>query len=279
MNEVIAKFAKDAILRRIGVTVRAGLTDENPPSLAIVPSDGHPNESFTVIFTPGWRSAEASFVPGKFAAPLLAQMGEASEEAKSAVAAFAAALDSRKTRVTLRVNGMDVSPLDLTGWPKNWTRMELQARCAPQVINPDDFAQMREIVSDLVIPVFGMAAALIGVEEATATVAGEAEGTPYQTLVTRYERKKVNREACIQLKGLACHACGFDFAAFYGDVGCGYVEIHHTTPVSELGPNYVIDVAKDLVPLCANCHAMVHRQNPPMPIEELKELIIQRRGA
>jgi len=136
---------------------------------------------------------------------------------------------------------------------------------------------MRGLIVELLVPVFGMVVALIGVEETDTNLEGEAEGTPIQSIVTRYERKKVNREACIQLNGLRCAACGFDFGAFYGQLGAGYVEVHHITPISELGPSYRINISTDLVPLCANCHAMVHRKNPPVSISKLIELISGRR--
>ncbi len=277
MNEAIVSFVVEAIHQRIGVPVQAQINPGPPPMLDISPSDAHPNDAFSIRFSPGWRAAEAEFVPGRFAAPLIAQMGTAQADSRSALAAFATALGIRKTRLTFRVNGRDVSPFQTEDWPDTWNRVELHARSAPQVIEQDDLAQMRQLIGELVVPVFGMVAALIGVEEPDVPVEGATEGTPYQSLVTRYERKKVNREACIQLKGLFCAACGFDFSAFYGPLGAGYVEVHHTTPVSQLGPEYRINVATDLEPLCANCHAIVHRQDPPIPVHQIAELVAGRR--
>ena len=137
---------------------------------------------------------------------------------------------------------------------------------------------MQQLITDLVIPIFGMAVSLIGVEETKGSTEGEPEGNAIQTPATRYERKRVNREACIQLKGTRCMTCGFDFGTFYGPIGAGYIEIHHITPVSQIGSDYQIDIARDLVPLCANCHAMVHKENPPVPILRLSKLIQDRKG-
>ncbi len=277
MNDAIVSFVVEAIHHRIGVPVQAQMNAGPPPTLDISPSDAHPNDAFSVRFSPGWRAAKAEFMPGRFAAPLIAQMGTAPPDSRSVLVAFATALENRKTRLTFRVNGCDVSPFQTEDWPDIWNRFELQARSTPQVIEQDDLAQMRQLIGELVVPVFGMVAALIGVEEPDVPVEEATEGTPYQTLVTRFERKKVNREACIQLKGLFCAACGFDFTAFHGPLGSGYVEVHHTTPVSQLGPEYRINVAADLEPLCANCHAMVHRQNPPLPVHQLADLVAGRR--
>ena len=60
---------------------------------------------------------------------------------------------------------------------------------------------------------------------------------------------------------LRCEACGFDFAAVYGARGEGFIECHHTKPVSELKPGEKTKLA-DLVLLCANCHRMVHVARP-----------------
>jgi 5-methylcytosine-specific restriction protein A len=277
MNETLADFAVDIVQKRIGLAINATLNPVEPTFLDLCPSDVHPNESFTVRFSPGWRTAEVEFIPGKFSAPLIAQMGMAGFDSQSVLVAFAHALSSRKSRVTFRINGVDVSAFDSTKWPGSWSRVELLVRSAPQVINQDDIAQMRRLIVELVIPVFGMVVALVGVEETEACVEGEVEGAPVWSLATRYERKKINREACIQLKGLRCAACGFDFGAFYGQLGDGYVEVHHTTPLSDLGPGYRINVSTDLVPLCANCHAMVHREDPPISVSRLAGLITGRR--
>jgi 5-methylcytosine-specific restriction protein A len=40
-----------------------------------------------------------------------------------------------------------------------------------------------------------------------------------------------------------------------------------------MGEDYIVDPEKDLVTICANCHAMVHRRNPPLTIDELKRLL------
>lgn len=56
----------------------------------------------------------------------------------------------------------------------------------------------------------------------------------------------------------------------YGDVVEGFIEIHHVTPVSQLGAGYLIDPANDLVPLYPNCHAVAHRRSPPYSVEEIR---------
>ncbi|MGC9455218.1 MAG: HNH endonuclease [Phycisphaerae bacterium] len=56
------------------------------------------------------------------------------------------------------------------------------------------------------------------------------------------------------------------------------MEVHHLCPLSEVGKEYQIDPIRDLRPVCPNCHAMIHRQTPALPISELKAAIAKQRG-
>lgn len=90
----------------------------------------------------------------------------------------------------------------------------------------------------------------------------------------KYERDLINRKRAIEIHGLICKACGFDFEKFYGDRGKNFIEVHHIKPLSTLEEEVVIDPEHDLVPLCANCHRMIHRRKDNvLSVEELKEII------
>jgi 5-methylcytosine-specific restriction enzyme A len=67
-----------------------------------------------------------------------------------------------------------------------------------------------------------------------------------------------------------CEACGFNFKKFYGAIGDGFAEAHHKIPVST---GKRISRIEDIDVLCANCHRMVHRENPPISLERLRDLI------
>ncbi|MFD5654657.1 HNH endonuclease [Streptomyces sp. NPDC127039] len=59
---------------------------------------------------------------------------------------------------------------------------------------------------------------------------------------------------------LRCDICAFDFARVYGELGSGYIEVHHVTPLHVSGVRETrLD---DLACLCANCHRMCHRSRP-----------------
>ena len=71
---------------------------------------------------------------------------------------------------------------------------------------------------------------------------------------------------------LECDVCGFNFFDTYGDLGEGYIEYHHTKPVSELQPDEKTSL-KDITLVCANCHRMLHRKRPWLSTSQLRSLI------
>ncbi|MEH7483963.1 HNH endonuclease [Neobacillus drentensis] len=85
---------------------------------------------------------------------------------------------------------------------------------------------------------------------------------------------KLAKERFIQLHGkLFCEVCNFDFREHYGDIGEGYIEGHHTKPVSEMGEGEETKV-DDIALVCSNCHRMLHRKRPWLSINQLKELLV-----
>jgi hypothetical protein len=102
------------------------------------------------------------------------------------------------------------------------------------------------------------------------------EGAANRVLVNKYERDARARSRCIEHHGTICAACRFDFGARYGSHGAGFIHVHHLKLLSELGDNYEIDPVKDLIPVCPNCHAMIHRRSPALTIDELKALLAER---
>lgn len=84
---------------------------------------------------------------------------------------------------------------------------------------------------------------------------------------------KSAKEAFKQKNGnLYCQVCGFDFQAKYGDTGAGFIEGHHTLPISEIKGEVKTKV-KDVALVCSNCHKMLHRRRPWLKMEELQKII------
>lgn len=99
------------------------------------------------------------------------------------------------------------------------------------------------------------------------------EGAKTTVTVNRYERNRNARAVCIEKHGIICSVCEFNFEETYGKVGAGFIHVHHVKPLGELGEEYELDPARDLMPVCPNCHAMLHRKSPALSISELKKCI------
>jgi 5-methylcytosine-specific restriction protein A len=92
--------------------------------------------------------------------------------------------------------------------------------------------------------------------------------------VNRYEHSPDARRVCIAHHGTSCAACGFSFEIAYGEAGRDFIPVHHLVPVSQLGSSYELDPVTDLVPLCANCHAMAHHGvRTPRSVAELRRMM------
>lgn len=99
------------------------------------------------------------------------------------------------------------------------------------------------------------------------------EGAKQSITVNRYERNNQARKKCIEYYGTGCYVCGFDFENVFGEIGKDFIHVHHLIPLSEINQEYEVDPIKDLCPVCPNCHAMIHRKNPPFTIEEIKNIL------
>lgn len=100
-----------------------------------------------------------------------------------------------------------------------------------------------------------------------------AEGVARTILVNEIERSRAARDACIDHFKCVCAACGMDFGKKYGDLGEGFIHVHHRVPIASVGQAYQVNPIEDLIPVCPNCHAMLHRRNPPLEVEQLRALI------
>lgn len=95
-----------------------------------------------------------------------------------------------------------------------------------------------------------------------------------------YERNPEAREKCIEHHGAICAVCGFEASAVYGDEFAGKIEVHHIVSISKRNGSYVLDPIKDLIPVCPNCHMILHSGKSGSLIEwqELKKRLKQRRS-
>lgn len=87
-------------------------------------------------------------------------------------------------------------------------------------------------------------------------------------LVRQAKNIAMRRVGCLK-----CACCGFDFFTTYGEVGMGFIEAHHTKPISTLHEDGEETKLDDLALVCSNCHRMLHRRRPWLGMDELSELL------
>jgi 5-methylcytosine-specific restriction enzyme A len=99
------------------------------------------------------------------------------------------------------------------------------------------------------------------------------EGSVREITIKSYDRSPLARQRCIEAHGYTCSVCHFNFEEVYGALGECFIEVHHTKPIASYGGTHQIDPVMDLRPVCANCHRVIHRNNPPLGVDELQDIL------
>jgi hypothetical protein len=74
--------------------------------------------------------------------------------------------------------------------------------------------------------------------------------------------------------GLKCYCCEFDFEQYYGTVAKGMAIVHHLQLFADTNGKQRAVTVEDVRVVCANCHYVIHVQNPPIDIDDLKQSIL-----
>jgi len=259
-----------ALTERFGLEVEATASVENNgQKITISPSGIERTISFRVELHLGWRTVSAAFIPGNYASGLVAGMKAATPSQLAAFAVFSESLKSKGARVSLQLDSNKVDSSAPSSWPKDWGTIHISMKKVGVVVEKSSGYDFNETFP-WATGFFGLAFALLPLEEIDeSAIEGDSEGAVLFRLVKQYERSRINRAACIEIHGTACRICGFDFGAQFGELGEGFIHVHHIVPVSEMGGNYSLDSGKDLLPVCPNCHAMLHRRSPALTPDEL----------
>jgi 5-methylcytosine-specific restriction protein A len=221
---------------------------------------------------------EIQFIPDSYALPLIREM-ERNAEGRLLFSKMAKSLTEKSTRLSLRINDQSVPPEETGKWGSDWKELEILMEKYSSDFDIREIASIEDSLVEDGSKFFSLVIVLMPTEEAKEVMSGDAEGLPegakMRVEVNKYERNPLNRSVCISFHGVKCAVCNFNFEDVYGPTGMGFIHVHHITPVSELGENYVIDPVRDLVPVCPNCHAMLHRSKSPLTVEQLKKVMAQ----
>ncbi len=104
------------------------------------------------------------------------------------------------------------------------------------------------------------------------------EGNTTSVLVNLHERNRRARRRCLEHYGNACAVCGLVFAERYGPLADGVIHVHHVRPLATIDRQYKVDPIEDLRPVCANCHIVLHRREPPFSLEEVQSFLREAAG-
>lgn len=270
----------ERLSNRSGLHLVGELVRENGGTFPCVrPKAPEKPAGFGILLSRSPKAIQASFEPDHFARPLVSQIQETFDSAPSALEGVLQGLVGDEGRLVVAVDGVRVlggDKLPAHEWGTFSVECEKPLRRVTR--GGDQVLDAAVEVAGAVLAVVLAGLPVEPVEEIESVDgAGLPEGASVRVVVNRYERSAANRMACIAHYGLTCQACGIDFARAYGPLGDDFIHVHHRTPVSQLGEGYVVNPVADLIPVCPNCHAMLHRRSPPLDYQELRDILAVRR--
>lgn len=209
--------------------------------------------------------------PQKHGGYILNEMSNADKAKQTKFGLVENMLLDKGAKIVFLVNGKPLKNLEV--WPASWRNFNAKITLLPLPDTSEEDSEF-EIIIEWAKYSFEYVFSLLtidNIEDKDTSI--QTEGTPSEIKAIRYERNPINRQLCLHRQGYNCAICGINFKDVYGDIGYHFIEVHHKMPVSMMTPEYQFDVDKDLIPICSNCHSMVHRRNPPYTVEEIKSII------
>ena len=212
--------------------------------------------------------------PQKYSASMMETINGADTGKRAVFLQYVDLIKKKGAKIEFSINKQPKNISDEQTWVENWNSFKIRAT---QIVDDRiDEKQETELMIDWARLAIGILLSLLEIESIEEKK--YAEGHVYQVTQNRYERNPVNRELCLSANGYSCQICGFDFERFYGVLGHKFIHVHHKEMVSSFGGEYYLDPVKDMIPVCPNCHAMLHRKNPPLMPEELVQIIKNMKG-
>ena len=213
------------------------------------------------------------FIPQRYSVNFISGMGHQGIDNRKIFSEYVRLIKEKGAKCIVRVNNAELDMENPESWPDTWKSFEARVTKMPITIESEE--HLLEIIKDWLSLMMGLVLSLADIISFDTDVEtlGYAEGNKNKVEVDRYERNPLNRKLCLESKGYACQICGMDFEENYGEIGYHFIHVHHIVPVSQIGEGYIINPMEDLIPICPNCHAMLHRKNPPLSPNELKQRI------
>ncbi len=242
--------------------------------IELVHQEHEQNSSFVVRVSQRQRRLTIQFEPGKFAGPLVQAIGETDETGKALWRSQVHDLLSQRCSIAMLVNTSPVDVSDPATWPQEWRFLQISLTRNLVALDATDLADKLLPASYWISRFAALLVALLPLEAVAAEqFEPDVEGDPVLVQHLRYERSPRNRQAALAIHGYDCKGCATNLERVYGALGREFIHVHHVLPLSELETPVPVDPQNDLIPLCPNCHAIVHRRRPPYSLEELRKAI------
>ena len=212
--------------------------------------------------------------PQKYAAGFVNEINHAGSEKVNKFLSYYSLIKDKGAKIDLIINQIGYDPHDENMWIMEWEKLKIRIN----KILDREFEEEAEIaaICEWTKIASGLILSLLNIENLIEEEKRYAEGTKNEVLSDRYERNPVNRELCLAANGYLCKICGFDFERTYGVIGNGFIHVHHIEKVADHGGTYYLNPVTDMIPVCPNCHAMLHRKDPPYLPEDLREILSKR---
>lgn len=231
-------------------------------------------DTFHLKLTRSWKSTRVEFVPGAFASQISSYLCKEVLLHKREISNLISNPALPISEVSLEIDNVNYEKVDSLEIGSHALKFHIEVMTSESSIEHgllnDKEAYLVELAASVIIMLLPKPNNVYSNPD---EVVGFPEGSTTQVLVNKYERDPRNRAEAILIHGYSCLACGFDFKQKYGDLGSEFIVVHHVVPVSRIGADYLIDPKNDLITLCANCHAMIHRHDPPLNLEELRSIV------
>lgn len=253
--------------------------EDHDDQIIVKPSGIHQSYSFKIEINIKWKKLVFSLIFGNFAGGLLSQMEVNGQNNISFIKSGFIKIIESGGKINFKINSNDItetSELPTEKW--NTLIFELTSKNVRSELSLLEHPEFYNYLTAWILNYFSLLLPLLIDNEDQQSVWNPniTEGSQSMSMSIKYERNALNRLACIQFHGEKCFICGFDFQKHYGEIGSGFIEVHHIEPVSNYGKNgQVIDPSQDLIPLCSNCHSMIHRKKTPYKPEELKAIYLK----
>lgn len=209
--------------------------------------------------------------PQKYAVGMLDDMQHAGKEKIGVFLKYINIMRKQNAKVEMSVNQNLCTEINEDVWNQEWQNLKIRISVIPEKDNEDN--SEKGLFVDWAEYVTGMMLSLLNIEKLDTVEKLLLEGGRTQVLTNKYERNPVNRQLCLLANGYTCKICGFNFEEHYGKLGHKFIHVHHIEKVSAHETAYCINPEEDLMPVCPNCHAMLHREDPPLRPEKLMEIM------